>query len=125
SPILTDSLHNLMVDYSLANDYQSEIQLHAMSFIKQLATCLTEGVALMIDYGYGQREYYHPERDRGTLTCFYQHHSHQNPLRYPGLQDITTHIDFTRVIETAASEGMNLLGFTTQSAFLLANGLLD
>jgi len=125
SPELAAALAYITTTYALRDGYQSEIQLPAMSLIRQLCDRLTKGVILLVDYGYGQREYYHPERAHGTLTCFYQHHAHQDPLLYPGLQDITTHIDFTRVIETAASHDLNLLGYTTQCAFLLANGLLE
>lgn len=124
-PELADALTQLTETYTLCEGYQSEIQLLAMELVRQLCHCLTKGVVLLIDYGYGQREYYHPQRAQGSLTCFYQHHSHADALIYPGLQDITTHVDFTRVIETAADHGLDLLGFTTQSAFLLANGLLD
>ncbi len=112
------------MDYHLQDGYQSEINLQAATLVRQLCEALTHGVILLADYGYGQREYYHPERVHGSLACFYQHRSHNQPLIYPGLQDITAHVDFTRVIETAAEYGGQLAGFTTQCAFLLANGLL-
>lgn len=118
-------VEKLVADYALANGYKSEIHLPAMALVTQLCTSLTKGVILFADYGYGQREYYHPARSKGTLSCFYHHRLHDDPLVYPGLQDITAHVDFTRVIETAAASGADLLGFTTQSAFLLANGLLE
>jgi SAM-dependent MidA family methyltransferase len=95
------------------------------SFVKTISKSLNKGMIFFIDYGYGEAEYYHPERRTGTLTCFYQHHHHQNPFIYPGLQDITAHVNFTEVIDAAHDEGCALSGFTTQSAFLLASGLLD
>jgi SAM-dependent MidA family methyltransferase len=122
---LIPAIEQLRVDYRLPDSYQSEILMPAMMLVRQLCEALEKGVILLADYGYGQREYYHPARNRGTLTCFYQHHAHDNPFAYPGLQDITAHVDFTRVIETADAYQGQLLGFTTQSAFLLANGLLD
>lgn len=125
SDFLRDEITKLKDEYALEDGYQSEIQPEAMTMVKQLCTLLQKGVILLADYGYGQREFYHPERAQGTLTCFYQHRSHNNPLLYPGLQDITAHVDFTRVIENAAETGAKLNGFTTQCAFLLANGLLD
>jgi SAM-dependent MidA family methyltransferase len=125
SPLLHDEIKKLSEEYSLADGYQSEIHLPAMTLVRQLCEALTSGVILLADYGYGQREYYHPQRSQGSLACFYQHHLLANPFIYPGLMDITAHVDFTRVIETAAATGAQLAGFTTQSAFLLANGLLD
>ena len=122
---MQQEVETLVREYALTDGYQSEIHPAAMALVKQLSQLLTSGAMLLADYGYGQREYYHPQRAQGTLTCFYQHRKHSNPFLYPGLQDITTHVDFTRVIETAAENGAGLGGFTTQSAFLLANGLLD
>jgi SAM-dependent MidA family methyltransferase len=122
---LAETVRELQALYSLPTGYESEINLQIHQLIPLLAASLTRGALLLSDYGYGQQEYYHPERTRGTLTCFYKHRQHNNPLILPGLQDITTHVDFTRVIETASDHGCSLAGYTTQAAFLLANGLLQ
>lgn len=111
--------------YALPPDYESEICLALTNFLEQLTQALEKGVILLADYGYGQREYYHPQRNQGTLTCFYQHKKSTNPYVLPGMQDITAHVDFTRVIENAANQDCTLLGYTTQAAFLMACGLLD
>jgi len=84
---------------------------------------MQEGVALLIDYGYGRPEYYHPDRSMGTLMCHYRHRAHPDPFRYVGLQDITSYVDFTAVAEAGTGSGMDLLGYTTQCGFLLGNGL--
>lgn len=122
---LKEEAEALVKRYQLPIGYASEINLQSMSFVESLTKHLTKGVIFFADYGYGEREYYHPERDQGSLTCFHQHHHHNNPFAIPGEQDITAHVDFTRVIESAAAVGGSLAGFTTQSAFLLACGLLD
>lgn len=122
---LTVEVDLLKKQQALPIGYESEINLQLASFIKNIANALNQGVILFSDYGYGQTEYYHPERQGGTLTCFYQHHYHHNPLIYAGLQDITAHVDFTRVADTALSYGCSLLGYTSQAAFLLGCGLLD
>ena len=115
-----------LIDYkSLPSTYFFEFNAHQNSFIVELAQNLKQGIIIFADYGYGRREYYHPERNQGTLTCFYQHLKHTNPLIYPGLQDITAHVDFTSVIETAYEHGLSLAGFTNQSSFLLANHLIQ
>lgn len=115
-------LHHL---YDLSSGYESEINLRLKDFIKTIAQLLHKGVILFADYGYGQREYYHPERLTGTLATIYQGYRLDDPLQYPGQQDITAHVDFTRVAECAINEGCELLGFTTQAAFLLGLGLTD
>jgi SAM-dependent MidA family methyltransferase len=109
--------------YSLGHGYESEINLRLPSFIQNMADMLKQGLILLADYGYGQREYYHPARCHGTLSCFYQHHRHNNPLILPGSQDITAHVDFTSVVSTATERGCALAGYTTQAGFLLACGL--
>jgi SAM-dependent MidA family methyltransferase len=125
SPNLAISGDTVRQLYSLTNGYESEINLALPLFIQSVATSLAQGVILFADYGYGQSEYYHPERRHGTLTCFYQHHRSDNPFFFPGLQDITAHVDFTRVIETAVDCGCSLAGYTSQAAFLLACGLIE
>lgn len=125
SSALAEQATTLRDTYKLENGYGSEIGLYMQNYIQQLAQALTEGFILFADYGYGQREYYHHYRKKGTLTCFYQHRHHDNPLWLPGLQDITAHVDFTRVIEIAAEFGCSLTGYTSQAAFLLACGLMD
>lgn len=125
TPELKSAVENLTKLYHLESGYQSEINLNLHPFISAIANSLIRGVILIADYGYGQKEYYHPQRDRGTLTCFYQHNKHDNPLVLPGLQDITAHVDFTRVIDIASDYHCSLKGFTTQASFLLACGLLN
>lgn len=122
---LYDAIEQIRDECYLQEGYQSEINLRLIDLIQSLADSLSHGVLLLIDYGYGRREYYHPERSKGTLTCFYQHRRHDNPLLLPGLQDITAHVDFTAAAEAASAAGFDVAGFTTQAAFLLASGLLS
>ncbi|MFU8797331.1 MAG: class I SAM-dependent methyltransferase [Gammaproteobacteria bacterium] len=121
SPGLLEAVKEL----NLASDYESEIHLTIPPFINTLGTMLKKGVILFIDYGFSRAEYYHPQRNQGTLMCHYQHRSHPNPLILTGQQDITAHIDFTALGEAAIASGFHVKGYTTQAAFLLALGLLD
>lgn len=125
TPELAQQLSLLQTRYPFPEGYESEINLQLSPFIQALARSLSQGVILLADYGYGQQEYYHPQRRQGTLTCFYQHRRHDNPLLLPGLQDITAHVDFTRVIEEAMENDCTFAGYTTQAAFLLGCGLLQ
>lgn len=106
-------------------DYRSEINLQAESWMQGLGAWLTRGAALLIDYGFPRREYYHPQRHRGTLMCHIQHLAHDDAFMAPGLQDITAHVDFTAMADAALAGGLDVLGYTSQARFLLNAGLLD
>jgi SAM-dependent MidA family methyltransferase len=105
--------------------YQSEISLGLPDWIGRIAGCLGTGLVLLFDYGVSRREYYSPDRDRGWLRCHFRHHAHDDPLIYPGIQDLTCWVDFTAVAEAAACEGLDVAGFVTQAQFLLGAGLQE
>lgn len=104
--------------------YLSEANLFIDAWIHSCYNILEKGAVFLIDYGFSRYEYYHPDRNQGTLMCHYQHQSHTNPLAHPGEEDITAHVDFTHVAEAAFAAGFSIAGFTNQAAFLLANGIL-
>ena len=104
--------------------YLSEVNLFIDDWVLKNYHMLNQGVVFLIDYGFPRQEYYHPDRNQGTLMCHYQHRSHPNPLMHPGEQDITAHVDFTHVAEAAQQAGFHVAGYTNQASFLLANDLL-
>ncbi len=110
---------------AVPDDYTSEICLAARGLVNSLAGCLEQGALLFIDYGFGAREFYHPQRNAGTLMCHYRHHAHDDPFFLPGLQDITAHVNFTDVAECGIDAGLELLGYTSQAFFLLNCGITD
>lgn len=124
---LTDAVGQIEKDvgYCLPSGYASEVNLLLSPWIASLADCLSTGVLLLADYGYPRHEYYLAERGSGTLACYFQHRMHADPYRYPGLQDITAHVDFTRVAESGLDAGLELLGYTSQASFLLALDLVS
>ena len=103
--------------------YTSELNLQAEAWIRDLGRWMTRGAALLIDYGFPRHEYYHPQRQRGTLMCHIQHRTHDDVFLVPGLQDITAHVDFTAIAEAAQQSGLTVLGYTSQARFLLNAGL--
>ena len=107
----------------LPEGYVTEINLAAPAFIASLADCLTRGVLLFIDYGFPRAEYYHPQRNQGTLMCHYRHHAHGDPFFWPGLQDITAHVDFSALATNTPD--LQLLGYATQANFLINCGITD
>ena len=109
----------------LPDGYQSEFGAARGAWIAALGERLASGMALLVDYGYSAAEYYHPQRVDGTLACHYRHRRHEDPFLWPGLCDITAHVDFSDIAEAASCAGLAVAGFTTQAHFLLGNGLLD
>lgn len=105
--------------------YVSEINLAAAGFMRSLNALLQRGAVLLIDYGFGEREYYHPQRNQGTLMCHYRHHAHDDPFFLPGLQDITSHVNFSAIAQAALENELELLGYTTQAHFLINCGIVD
>jgi len=103
--------------------YESELNLRSGPWLQSLAQRIGRGAVVLIDYGYPAAEYYHPQRNMGTLMCHYRHRAHDEPLILPGLQDITAHVDFTAVARAGLDAGFDLKGYTTQAHFLLGCGL--
>lgn len=106
-------------------DYTSEINPGAEALVATLAGSLTQGAIVIADYGFAQAEYYHPQRSMGTLVGHYRHRVHADPLLWPGLTDLTAHVDFTAMAQAAHAAGLHVAGYTSQAAFLVAAGILD
>jgi SAM-dependent MidA family methyltransferase len=107
----------------LPEGYTSELCLRVAPWIASLADCLERGLLLLTDYGLPRAHYYHPQRVSGTLRCHFRQRAHDDPYINTGMQDITAWVDFTRVAQAAAAAGLDVSGFATQAAFLLALGI--
>lgn len=105
--------------------YISEINFAAEDWIKSIAERLQQGVIVLIDYGFPRHEYYHAQRNQGTLMCHYRHRTHPDAFVYPGLQDITAHVDFTAMADAALEADLKVIGYTNQVSFLMGAGLLE
>lgn len=105
--------------------YESEFSLAVPGLVRSLSQCLQAGLILLLDYGFPRAEFYHPHRNQGTLMCHYRHRAHADPFFWPGLQDLTAHVDFTQIAETAVAADLQVAGYTTQGAFLLGCGLAE
>lgn len=106
--------------------YLTEVAPLAIAFMRTLARMVANGpgaAVILADYGFPAAEYYLPERDQGTLMCHYRHHAHPDPFYWPGLQDLTAHVDFTAMAVAAVEEGADVLAYTSQAAFLLNAGI--
>jgi len=125
-PLDDESMRALAAErFSAAGDYVSEINPAAEALVEDLGRRMTGGAFLVIDYGFPQREYYHPQRSEGTLMGHFRHHAHANPFLWPGLSDLTAHVDFTAIALAGERAGLRVAGYTPQAAFLLACGILN
>lgn len=102
--------------------YITEINLAARAWIAEVARRLVRGFVLAVDYGYERAEYYAPERIAGTLSAYSRHRRAADPLDRPGEVDLTAHVDFTSLIESAEGAGLRLVGFTDQHHFMVGLG---
>jgi SAM-dependent MidA family methyltransferase len=105
-------------------DYLTEIHPQGESFVRTLGHKLSSGAVFLIDYGFPEAEYYHPQRHMGTVMCHQAHQVDANPLVRVGLKDITAHVNFTGVALTGIDAGLGVLGYCNQGRFLMNCGLL-
>jgi len=103
--------------------YQTEVCRLFRPWMQSLADCLQQGAILLIDYGYVEREYWSSSRWMGSLRAHYRQRAHNNPFYYPGLQDLTAHVDFTALAYAGHAAGLSVAGFTTQGHFLVSLGI--
>jgi len=120
SPRLASFLAGLPVD--LMEGYTVEINLRAVDWLENIARRLKRGYVLTIDYGYERNEYFAPHHRDGTLLCYCRHTQNANPYQHVGEQDMTSHVEFTSLIEHGKKFGLEPVLFTDQSHYLLQIG---
>ena len=107
------------------HDYLTEIHPQAEGFIRTLADKLEAGAIFMIDYGFPEHEYYHPQRSMGTVVCHRAHQVDADALVDVGYKDITAHVNFTGIALAGQEAGLQVLGYTGQGRFLINCNVLD
>ncbi len=105
-------------------DYLTEINTSLPKFVEQIAALVNRAIFFYIDYGYPRSEYYQSSRTMGTLICHYRHVANDQALLWPGLQDISSNIDFTALAEAAEQANLQLCCYCTQAHFLMASNFL-
>ena len=74
------------------------------------------GVVLIIDYG-------HATSAPGDTLQAVKAHKFADPLANPGEQDLTAHVDFEAVADSARAAGASVTALATQGAFLTRLGI--
>ena len=121
----THLIHAAQTYFPNVFPYTSELHPTQYAFIQTLAQKLTCGGMIFIDYGFDATQYYHPQRNQGTLIGHYRHHTIHDPFFHIGLTDLTAHVNFTNIAQAGIDSGLDLIGYTTQSHFLLNLGITD
>ena len=124
-PLTSGPMLEAVIALNLPDAYLTEIAPAATGLMLSLSERLQHGVICMLDYGFGASEYYHPQRNTGTLMCHYQHYAHSDPLIHVGLQDITAHVNFTAMAEAAHTQQLSVMGYVNQANFLINSGILQ
>ena len=109
----------------ISSPYTSELHPQQYAFIRTLASRLEHGCMIFIDYGFDAAQYYHPQRNQGTLIGHYRHHVIHNPFDFIGLADLTSHVNFTDIAQAGTDAGLDLIGYLPQSHFLLNLGITE
>jgi SAM-dependent MidA family methyltransferase len=122
--------HHLLPSYISTSDpeqfidgYTTEIHPNGSAWINSLSQVLQEGLFLTFDYGFPAHEYYHSQRNQGTIMGHYRHHAIQDPFYFPGLCDLTAHVEWSTLTKCAVENGFEFLGYTNQASYLLDAGI--
>ena len=111
--------------FPATGDYLSEINPAAEALVEEVGRRMTGGAMLVFDYGFPRAEFYHEQRSEGTLMGHYRHRAHADPFLWPGLSDLTAHVDFTAMALAGERSGLEVAGYAPQAAFLVGCGILD
>ena len=121
SDALADHVRRIHADWPPG--YRTEINLHALSWMKQVARLLDRGFVLTIDYGHTAQDLYRSDRKGGTFLCYARQSTNEEPFLRVGEQDMTAHVDFTSLARTGEECGLQPTGFTNQLSFLMGLGV--
>jgi len=123
TPAIAEYLKRVAV--TLHTGQQAEVNLNGPKWLTEACAALQSGFILTIDYGYPAEELYTPLRKAGTMLCYYRHQTEENPYIRLGLQDITTHVDFTSLMKRGEELGMQNVWFGEQYRFLMSAGIIE
>jgi len=103
---------------TLAEGQRGEICLAIEDWVRDASAALARGFMLTIDYGDRCDNLYSPTNAEGTLVCYHRHAALADPYRNIGEQDITSHVDFTTLMQLGERHGLATAGYALQREFL-------
>ena len=105
--------------------FRLEVNLDAGSWLSNLAAGLRDGYIITIDYGYLRSELYTPQHRQGTVMCYQNHLVYEDPFHSPGTMDMTSHVNFSYLMDQGEKLGLQSLEYCSQSQFLIQAGILN
>jgi SAM-dependent MidA family methyltransferase len=111
----------------LAECQIAEANLHAARLHREvLEAAETDGLVVVLDYGYEADRLYDPRGRRGgSLATFRRHHVGRDPFESPGEIDITAHVNWDDLRSAAGAAGWVEVGLWPLAEFLVRAGLAD
>lgn len=128
-PVISDALQLWLQQHQDKVTWHPEVIYEAApwrsGWVNSVSDMLSSGSVVLLDYGYAAEEFFNPERNKGTVQCFYRHQQHDHFYWLTGLQDITSHVNFSELCMAFESNHFELTGFTNQADLLLNSGVLE
>ena len=118
-------LPDYLLTHSFTEGYTTEINPQRVAWITAVTQALTSGLFITLDYGFPATEFFHPQREQGTLMAHHRHHAITDPLYLPGLCDLTSHVEWSSISSAALTAGADVIYFNNQGNFLLEAGIGD
>jgi SAM-dependent MidA family methyltransferase len=118
-------LPDYLLTHSFAEGYTTEINPQGVAWIAAVTRALKSGLFITLDYGFPATEFFHPQREQGTLMAHHRHHAITDPLYLPGLCDLTSHVEWSSISSAALTTGADEIYFNNQGNFLLEAGIGD
>ena len=122
-PVNQNALPKILLNGNFPEGYTTELHPQAHAWMRQVAQQLQTGLFLTLDYGFPESEYYHTQRQEGTLIAHHRHHAIPDPFHLPGLCDLTTHVEWLELARIALAEQADDVFLTNQGAYLLNAGI--
>jgi SAM-dependent MidA family methyltransferase len=126
-PLSTEALVQYLPQWNATwpEGYRTEVNLHALDWVKQVAQRIDRGFIVTIDYGHTAQDLYGPERKGGTFLCYFRQQANDDPFMRVGEQDMTAHVNFSSLASVGEAQGLHVTGFTNQMSFLMGLGVED
>jgi SAM-dependent MidA family methyltransferase len=109
----------------LASGHRIEVPLAMAAMAAEIASNLSEGMIVTVDYGYTREEWKNPARRGGSLRGYYQHQLIEDVFLYPGKMDLTSHIHWDTLQMIGEEHGLETVKKWRQDEFLLHVGILN
>ncbi|PYT58612.1 MAG: SAM-dependent methyltransferase [Acidobacteria bacterium] len=107
---------------TLNEGQHAEAGLEACDWIAEVGRRIERGFVLTIDYGHRATDLFDEHHMHGTLLAYRNHRVSEDFYASPGEQDLTAHVNFTALETWGKRSGLETVGLTSQTAFLLALG---